>query len=77
MSITDETIDQAILSVASGEWVKTALLISKVFETEALSGAEIKGQVIAERLYILVDGGKIEVKGNMRRWRDSEVKLAG
>lgn len=77
MSI-DTEIDTAIMAAASDEWVKTALIISKVYDTPALQNAGIPkdklGQTIADRLYILVDHGRLACKGNARRWRDSEIK---
>lgn len=75
----DNHIDALILSAATNEWAKVAVLISKVFEAPDLSddlkGMEDLAQKIAERIYILVDSGKLGVHGNMRRWRDGEVRL--
>ena len=71
----NEKIDALILAAATAEWQKVACVISKVFESEGFDKG-VKGGDVAERLYILVDSGKLAVEGNMRRWRDSEVKLA-
>ena len=71
----DETIDALILSAAGAEWTKIAVIISKVFEAPALSGIDGLGQQIAERIYVLVDNGALDVQGNMRRWRDGAVRL--
>jgi hypothetical protein len=71
----DDTIDKLVLAAAGNEWVKTAVLISKVFDAPALKGIDGLGQIVAERIYILVDHGRLEAKGNMRRWRDSEIRL--
>lgn len=80
--MTDETqnekIDALILSTATAELTKTAVIISKVYDAMPDAGITPhtdSGKEIAERLYILIDNGRIEAKGNMRRWRDSEVKL--
>ena len=75
MSNRQEEIDALILSAAGPEWQKVAVLISKVFEAPSLKGTESLGQQIAERIYILVDSGRLDVQGNMRRWRDGEVRL--
>ena len=68
-------IDALILTAATDDWQKTALIISKVFDAPALEDKNDLGQKIAERLYILVDNGALDIQGNMRRWRDSAVKL--
>ncbi len=72
---TPETLDEFILSAATDEWQKTAVLISKVFDNPAFDSAANKAQDVAERLYILVDNGRLEATGNMRRWRDSNIRL--
>lgn len=77
MTKHNETIDGLLLSTANGEWQKTALLISKMFEDPAFKGVEGLAAQIAARIQVLVDAGKLEAKGNLRRWRDSEVRLAG
>lgn len=75
MTDRNQEIDQIVLSTAGAEWEKVAVLISKVFEAPSLKGIEGLGQKIAERIYILVDSGRLDVQGNMRRWRDGEVRL--
>ncbi len=77
MTHTPETIDALILAAATDAWVKTAVMISKIFDDPALGNIDKdkRGQVIAERLYILIDNGALEGRGNMRRWRDSDVRL--
>ena len=75
MSQQDETIDALILSAATTEWQKVAVIISKVFDAPALTNKDGLGQMIAERVYVLVDNGRLAVQGNMRRWRDGAVKL--
>ena len=71
----NDTIDALILSVVNADWTKIALIISKVFEAEGFADLGATGQNVADRLYILVDAGQLSVQGNMRRWRDSDVKL--
>ena len=75
MGMNNEELDALIVSCAGKAWEKTALLISKVFDNPAFDKEGLSGQDVAERLYILIDNGQIEVEGNMRRWRDSKVKL--
>jgi len=78
MTTTETQIDTLILAAASDTPIKTAALISKIYD--ALPTADItphkdSGKDIAERIYILVDNGRLDAKGNMRRWRDSEIAL--
>lgn len=78
MTDQNEKIDALILEAAPAELTKTAVIISKVFdacEAAGIPNTDTLGKDIAERLYILIDNGRIEAKGNMRRWRDSEIKL--
>lgn len=77
MSQTAEKIDALILAAMPSEWVKTAVLISRVFDAPGFAGLNSTAQDVAERLYILIDHGKLEVQGNMRRWRDSDVRAKG
>ncbi len=71
----NDKIDALILSAAVDEWTKVAVMISKVFDDPALQGLDNLGQSVAERIYILVDAGQLDVQGNMRRWRDGAVRL--
>ncbi len=70
-----DNLDSAILSAANSEWQKTAVIISKVFDAPSVKDTKPNAQIIAERIVILVDNGKLSAKGNIRRWRDSSVKL--
>lgn len=76
MIYSNDDIDALLLGAVSDEWQKIALLISKTFDAPALEDVpkNERGQIIAERLYVLVDNGGLECQGNMRRWRDSEVR---
>ena len=68
-------IDTLILSAASKNWQKTALVISKVFDDPAFDKEALNAQNVAESIYALLDDGKLEATGNIRRWRDSNIKL--
>jgi len=73
-------IDALIIEAASAHWTKVAVIISKVYDSFAGQGQDVEedlAKLIAERLYILVDNGKLAAQGNMRRWRDGDVRLVG
>ena len=78
MPHSPEKIDALIIEAANDHWTKIAVIIAKVYDHFEEQGEELtKGlaQEIAERIYILVDNGQLDVQGNMRRWRDADVKL--
>ncbi len=77
MTNVNEIIDHLILSAVTDEWQKIALMISKIYDDSALTDIpqDKRGQAIADRLYILIDNGGLDCQGNMRRWRDSEVRM--
>ena len=78
MSDKNEKIDALIMEAISEHFTKIAVIISKVYDHFEGEGQELTKDLakeIAERLYILVDNGALESQGNMRRWRDSNVRL--
>ena len=73
-----ESLDPVILETITPDFTKTAVLISKTYDACLAAGiepSETLAKDIADRLYILIDNGRIEAEGNMRRWRDSEVRI--
>ena len=74
-------IDQLLLSFCKHEpWQKVARIISKAYEViEQREGQLPKGiaDEMDARLAILVASGRLESKGNIKRWTHSEVRLAG
>lgn len=72
----DDTLDAAILSAADAEWCHVALLIARATDACRAAGAEATGQQIAARIYVLAEAGKLEVQGNVRRWRAGKVRAA-
>ena len=72
----DIPLDAVILHAAGRDWVKVAVFIARVVDAAKAADREATGQVIAARIYALVDAGKLEAKGNVRRWRAGEVRKA-
>ncbi len=78
MTLNDDQIDALILDAVTDDFAKIALIISRVYDTLAARDApppKDLSHVIAERIYILVDHGRLDVQGNMRRWRDADIRL--
>jgi hypothetical protein len=65
-------LDALILSAAIERWQKVARIIALVSER---AGDGTKFDVIAARIRALVDDGKLQAKGDLSRWRYSEVRL--
>jgi hypothetical protein len=61
-----------ILSCAIDRWQKVAKIIALV-SNPAADGKDFN--TIAVRIRALVDDGKLEAKGDLSRWRYSEVRL--
>ena len=76
MNKNSETIDKIILtSAATKERQKVALVISRVFDSPKFPGGETTAQNVADRIFVLAEAGKLESTGNLRRWRESTVRL--
>ncbi len=67
----NDTLDALILSFTSERWLKVARIIGQVSER---TGEETRLDTIAARIRTLVDEGKLEAKGDVSRWRYSEVR---
>ena len=70
----DDPLDAIILAAGDGAWAKMAVFIAKVVDAAKAEDIEASGQAVAARIYVLVEAGKLEAKGNVRRWRAGEVR---
>lgn len=70
-----DVLDRIVLAAADGDWRKVAVFIAKVMDTAKADDVESSGQAIAQRVYALVEAGKLEARGNVRRWRAGEIRL--
>lgn len=69
-----DPLDALIMAACDGEWRKVAVFLSRVVDAAKAQGVETTGQAIATRIYALVEGGQLEAKGNVRRWRAGEIR---
>jgi hypothetical protein len=72
-------IDEAILQSVTADWAKIAVIIAKVYDAlgaQRETANKDLAQTIATRIGIMVDNGGLQAQGNVRRWRDGEVRLA-
>ena len=71
-----EALDTLILAAADGEWRKVALVIARATDAARAQNLDVTAQAIAQRIYALGDNKRLDVQGNVRRWRAGEVKTA-
>ncbi|HYX70287.1 MAG TPA: DUF3658 domain-containing protein [Terriglobales bacterium] len=73
------SIDEAILSATEERWTKVAMVIARVADSVSrreLPPGDEGFEAIAGRIAVLVRDGHLEVQGDLRNWRFSEVRRA-
>jgi hypothetical protein len=78
--IAPSEIDQLLLSFCVGHWRKVARVIGSTMQVLEERGVQIDGTIadqIDARMAVLVNTGQLEAKGDIRKWRFSEVRLPG
>jgi hypothetical protein len=71
----EQQIDDLILSSASAEWRKVAEIASDVLSACGRDKIEISEYAIVKRVRYLAEHDELQAKGDLRRPRDSEVRL--
>ena len=72
-------IDRLLLSSCDARWRKVARIIGQAYENPESRGIAISrgiAKLMDARLAVLVRRGKLEAKGNIKRWDYSEVRRA-
>jgi hypothetical protein len=72
----DPRLDALILECATTEWCKVAILISRATDAARAASLEAPAQVIAAHIYALAASHRLDVQGNVRRWRAADVRQA-
>jgi hypothetical protein len=78
--ILESDLDALLLSFCDQRWLKVARIAGntlQALEDRGITSAGKLADQIDARLAALVDSGKLEAKGNIKRWRYSEVGLPG
>ncbi len=70
----DPRLDALILECAEGEWRKVAMLIARATDAARALPLDVTAQGIATRIYAMTSDHRLEVQGNVRRWRAAEVR---
>ena len=73
LPISDQELDELILSHAKNQWLKVARVIGDVLRVANSNLGE--GQKIESRIKMLVDSGRLESAGDVSNWRFSEIRL--
>lgn len=74
-SVTEEQFDEIIFSAMKPTWRKTAMMVGLVMDRCKELELQISYEMIAARLKVLADTDRIEGIGDLRMWRNSEVRL--
>jgi hypothetical protein len=67
-------VDKAIFSTVSGRWQKVVMIIAKVSEACRQNGIKSDDRVIADRIEVLIEQGRLQCQGAPKLWRYSEVR---
>jgi hypothetical protein len=74
--LSNRQIDDLILSVTDLSWRKVAFVIAKV--ADAIGGDLPAGDagydLVAKRIEVLVQGNSLLARGDVKKWRHSEVR---
>jgi hypothetical protein len=77
--MSEHDIDRAILSMlsaAEGRWRKVAMVIGRVADGIGdLPEGDEGYELVARRIEVLVEEGRLVAQGNIKNWRFSEVRL--
>ena len=71
-------LDQLLLSFCDRRWLKVARIAGKTLDAIEKRGTELDGTFAGQidaRMAALVENRQLEAKGNIQRWRNSEVRL--
>jgi hypothetical protein len=73
-SVSEAQVDQIILSVIAPQWRKMARIIWDAVKRSEELALGVSDEVFAARIQVLVEAGRLESQGDLRKWRHSEVR---
>jgi hypothetical protein len=74
-TVSEAEVDRIIFSIVVRQWRKMALIVLVAGQECGKIGLAISHEVLAARVQALVEAGRLENQGDLRRWRHSEVRL--
>ena len=78
--ISDSELDSLVLSFCDQHWRKVARIAGQTYQALEHRGIEITtatADAFDARMAVLVGTGQLDAKGDIKRWRHSEVRLPG
>jgi len=75
-SVSETELDSIIFSALSLRWQKTAMVISKALKQCETLALPVDAEVVGVRIQALAEADRLEGKGDLRKWRHSEVRLS-
>ena len=76
-AISEADLDQIIFSVMTLRLQKTAMVIGRAVERCKRLDKPINADIFGARIVALAESDRIDVAGDLRKWRHSEVRLKG
>ena len=76
--ISASELDNLLISFCDQQWRKVARIAAKTYQALEERGIEITvatAEAFDARMGLLVASGQLDAKGDIRRWRHSEVRL--
>jgi hypothetical protein len=74
-SVSEAQVDQIILSVIVPRWHKMARIIWDAVKQGQELALGVTDEMFAARIQVLIEAGRLESQGDVRKWRHSEVRL--
>jgi Protein of unknown function len=73
--VSETRLDEIVMSAILGRWQKMAMVIWNMTERAEGLGLAVTPEMFAARVQALVEMGRLDSQGDLRRWRHSEVRL--
>jgi hypothetical protein len=73
--MTPTEIEDAIIASADRRFLKVARVVTTAADKLGLPDSTDGYKIVADRLYVLVEEGRLVAAGDVTRWRHSEVRL--
>ena len=73
--MTEADVDAIILSAVSPRAQKVGMVVIRALKRVEELGLPISDEVLAARIQVLVEAGRLEGAGDLRKWYNSEVRL--
>ncbi|KJC40081.1 hypothetical protein UP09_23845 [Bradyrhizobium sp. LTSP885] len=74
-TVSEAQVDEIVSSVIVRQWRKMARIVGDAVKRGGALDLKIPDEVFAARIQLLVDVGRCECQGDLRKWRHSEVRL--